>query len=569
MGNPLPEVLTSSLSTLNGPVRFTWYLSPELARADHLKAADGLMANLIAAAGQSGPEISAVVRGPEPGERQPGSLLPIPATDEEGNMFRLYSSLVLDWRDKRIVIPDIWETDWLPLDLARALQDLGAGGPVSAAYFNGSTDGSGMPVSLLAGRWLIDEWYPETSSPDRFEVLIIRDGPVFDGIALDLEIILDTYVERGGAVLMAGSGGAHHLSSVGEWAKGWIHEGSPGTVLFIDDSDFLDSAAYETGRLSFRDLDTALLLASGRIDILSLIPEQTNGIQSGGRREVGSRLGKAAGRIQGEQVPDVEKVSEIVFQAGDEEIAGESGILPVFSLERNGNDWFMVSDDWRLPARSDRIMGFLRRLKAGSGEVWFVTDNPNLLGDDIGGGAGIIIRPERGRPYTLEFAGERRAGGGTYFFTEDGIALWPLINAGDISGDPRYWLERRLFPQQIEVIRAELRTDIRLYWRLHEESGEWVLTGRGGKRVVIEDEAAAGYLGRLLRAESLILVPDTPASGSGESPLILMLEDESGRRIEYRLSDLNDGRVAATSGDGILHILDDTVVGSILSGPVG
>ena len=148
MDNPLPEVLTSSLSTLKGPVRFTWYLSPELARADHLKAADGLMANLIAAAsqaagqytaGQSGPEVSAVVRGPEPGERQPGSLLPLPATDGEGNMFRLYSSLVLDWRDKRIVIPDIWETDWLPLDLARALQDLGAGAPVSAAYLDGST----------------------------------------------------------------------------------------------------------------------------------------------------------------------------------------------------------------------------------------------------------------------------------------------------------------------------------------------------------------------------------------------------------------------------------------------
>ena len=192
-----------------------------------------------------------------------------------------------------------------------------------------------------------------------------------------------------------------------------------------------------------------------------------------------------------------------------------------------------------------------------------------MLEDETGVGPGIVIRQGKGRPYTLEAAGVRRAGGGTYFLTEDGIALWPLINAEDISGDARYWMERRLFPLTVEVIRAELRTDTRLYWRLHEEGGEWILTDRDGSRTSLKEQAATGYLGRLLRAESLTLAPDSPASGSGESPLILMLEDESGRRIEYRLNDMSDGRVAATTGDGILHILDDAVVGYILSGPVG
>ncbi|RKX76382.1 MAG: hypothetical protein DRP49_03385, partial [Spirochaetes bacterium] len=120
--------------------------------------------------------ITAVVRSPDKGERQPDSLLPIPATDASGNLVFLWSSLVLDWQDKRIVIPDIWESEWLSLDLARALQDLAAGGLVQAGYLDGSQDGSGLPVSFLEGRWETGEWFPGVTQAKGFDILLIRDG---------------------------------------------------------------------------------------------------------------------------------------------------------------------------------------------------------------------------------------------------------------------------------------------------------------------------------------------------------------------------------------------------------
>jgi hypothetical protein len=122
-------------------------------------AVDGLMADILSgtAATDSGPNPSVVVRPPEAGERQPGSLLPLPATDAKGNTVFLWSSLVIDWREHRIVIPDVWEPGWFSLDLARALQDLGSGGPVSLGYLDGEVDGSPLPVSLLSGRWNPEE----------------------------------------------------------------------------------------------------------------------------------------------------------------------------------------------------------------------------------------------------------------------------------------------------------------------------------------------------------------------------------------------------------------------------
>jgi hypothetical protein len=169
----------------------------------------------------------------------------------------------------------------------------------------------------------------------------------------------------------------------------------------------------------------------------------------------------------------------------------------------------------------------------------------------------------------LESSSERRSGGGVYLSAGGFSYLWPYLNASDVSGDARYWMERRLFSSVSRGIRAELSSGSRLYWRLHEEGEEWLFTGRDGGRRIVSGTEAEDFFSRLLRSESLSIAP-YPPEGMKESPLLLRVEDTSGRFTEYSLTDTGDGRVAAVSlKDGLIYILDDTLVQFLLSGPAG
>ncbi len=520
-------------------------------------AVDGLMADLLSGSGatDSGPIPSVVVRPPEAGERQPGSLLPLPATDANGNTVFLWSSLVIDWREHRIVIPDVWEPGWFSLDLARALQDLGSGGPVSFGYLDGAVDSSPLPVSLLFGRWNPEEWHPETSSPGSFDILMIRDGPGLEALAPQLPIILDAFMANGGGILVAPSTNDGELTAVSEWAidRSLIKSPAVGSrqVLFIDRPEIFGPEFY-------RDLDTALLLAAGRIDLLAMMAGDVDGVSVRGRGAAGSRILKSGSDTGGTRIPDIDLTTEIIFSIDTAE--------SLFSLGKKGGKWFLFSEDWQLPARSDRIESLLKRLESGSKETWVVTDNSALMNHEISDGLNIEFKTDRGKSLLLNSAGERRSGGGAWYRTKGGISLWPLLNAEDISGDARYWMERRLYPGTHSAIRVELRTDSRLFWRLHEEGEVHIFTDGEGNRTTLESRSASDYMGRLLRAEALTI---TPVAGGDVSPLVLALEDQSGRRIEYSLGDTGDGRVSAASISGINYILDDTLVDLILSGPAG
>jgi len=493
--------------------------------------------------------ISVMVRSPESGERQPESLLPIPATDEEGRLHFLYSSLVIDWRDERIVIPDIWEPGWLSLDLARGMQDLAAGGPLSVGYLDGSAEGSGLPVSLLQGRWRVSEWLYPASPAQAFDILLIRGGPELDKLE-GLKASFKDYLASGGRILFSGSA-VEPMSGVGEWAS-LQAEGS--NLLFIDDNNFLDPTGYEEGRRSFRDIDTALILAVGRRDLIEMMASDVRGIEVRGRGEAGSRLLKVGMASEKHSFPNPQDVKSLSFNDD----------LELFSLEKTGDGWIMRSGDWQLPARNDRIESFLERMKKGSENLWKVSD----LTDSTGGSV-IVVDADKNSPLILESNRERMAGGGVYLSTGGTAFLWPYLNAADISGDARYWMERRLFPSVSEAIRAELTSGSRLYWRLHEEAGEWIFTGRDGSRNTISSLQAEDYLSRLLGSESITVTP-IPPEGMKESPLLLRVEDTGGRSIEYQLTDTGEGRVAAVSlEDGLIYVLDDTLVQFLLSGPVG
>ncbi|MDT8297058.1 MAG: hypothetical protein RQ801_02055, partial [Spirochaetaceae bacterium] len=250
--------------------------------------------------------------------------------------------------------------------------------------------------------------------------------------------------------------------------------------------------------------------------------------------------------------------AEAITMTRDDAGEGDS-----FRLERRTDGWVVASGDWILPARGDRVEAFLRRMDEASRTRWRVSETAaflsepnvtNFLMDHTGPAENERIR----------FLGTRQQGGGAYVRMEDGVELWPNLGGVELSGDARHWMERRLFHNAEGVIRVELFTDDTLYWRIHERDGSWILTDRTGNETRLNKEAASGYISRLIRIESLTLAP-TPESEN--SSLVLMLEDNRGRRFEYRLRDSPTGRVAAASTDGFDHLLDEAAVSLILNGP--
>jgi hypothetical protein len=566
----VPPIIPAAMADFDDSVRFTWYLSPELSRSTFLKAADHFMSSAVDAARDvpgSDVVFSAVVREPLPGERRPPSVLPIPADDGRGRIIPLWSSLVLDYRETRIVIPDVWDVDWLQVDLARALLDLHEGKTFSVGYFDGAGNSrpDAIPAELPDGRWRMDEWTPGVESPFSFDVLMIRDGQNLDEDAVIRE--LESYVEGGGGILLAPSGSGGPSSKVGFWAEqqseGSLPRDGGGTVLYIDDPEFLGTRAYEQGHLTLRDLDTALLIAAGRTDLVALASNvsRTPRTAPSGLGRVGSRLLRRSDRIsavrRGGSRRDFIEADAFTMTRDD---AGEGDS---FRVERRMDGWVVTSGDWILPARGERVEAFLRRLDEGSRTRWRVSENAAFLSEP---NATNILMDHTGsnRNERIRFLGTRQQGGGAYVRMGDGVELWPDLGGIEISGDARHWMERRLFPNAEGVIRVELFTDDTLYWRIHERDGSWILTDRTGNETPVDEDSADGYLSRLMRIESLTLAPTPELENSS---LVLMLEDNRGRRFEYRLRDSSTGRVAAASPDGFDHLLDEADVSLILNGP--
>ena len=345
----MPPIIPAAMADFDDSVRFTWYLSPELSRSTFLKAADHFMSAAVDAARDvpgSDVVFSAVVREPLPGERRPPSVLPIPADDGRGRIIPLWSSLVLDYRETRIVIPDVWDVDWLQVDLARALQDLHEGRAFAVGYFDGAGNSrpDAIPAELPDGRWRMDEWTPGVESPFSFDVLMIRDGQNWDEDAVIRE--LESYLEGGGGILIAPSRSGGPSSKVGFWAEkqseGSLPRNGGGTVLYLDDPEFLGLMAYEQGHLTLRDLDTALLIAAGRTDLVALASNvsRTPRTASSGLGRVGTRLLRRSDRISA------------VRRGGSRRDFIEADAFTVTRNESGEGDSFRVERRlWRWPRR--------------------------------------------------------------------------------------------------------------------------------------------------------------------------------------------------------------------------
>ncbi len=83
---------------------------------------------------------------------KPAFLLPVPGRTYRNEPTMLWAGLVLDWRDSRIVIPDVLEPAWFHLDFLRALEDLYRGAPMKISYLNGSPSlGAARPAAESPG----------------------------------------------------------------------------------------------------------------------------------------------------------------------------------------------------------------------------------------------------------------------------------------------------------------------------------------------------------------------------------------------------------------------------------
>jgi hypothetical protein len=576
----LSAELLGPLQSLAGPLRLTWYLSPELASESPIREIDALLASVSVA----GDDVTAVVRPPLPGERKPLSLLLLPAPGGPGQNTVLWSALVLDWRENRTVIPDVLDSTWLQVDLTRALTDLASGSPLSIGTLDGSENLSGVPSSLLAGRWSVSEWEPATDPSNRFDILLIRDGPGVNSYGAALAEVMESFVRRGGGILVASSAMPGEPDSppspAGLWALNHTGTGENSPVLYVEDSLFLDPAAYLEGVRLFRELDAALLLAAGRGGFLKTIrPDSSSGaadtpVASVSRRTGGSRLVRKAGGFPDGGAPEASRVSEVVFRntpQGTGAGTADSGTdFPPdpdasFSLVRGREGWELFSENWRLPARSDRIESFLSRIAEGSEEIWYPEINRQPDAAERDGGLEIALKTGSGRRFVLDPAGTRFAGGGEYIRSARGTVLWPLLSAGELDGDPRYWMDRRLFPDVQKIIRAELRTDSRLYWRIHHQGDSWIFTSNRKVAGFPNPGLMADFAGRLLQTESAVIAP---ATETGSGPLILIVESDTGRLYEFILSDLESGNIAATSREGVQHVLTVAQADFLLDGPV-
>jgi|GEM_PF-3279079 len=533
---------SAALRALDEPVRFTWYRSPELAEAENLKIVDGMMAAVLRSVGRipgMRNDVTAEVRAPADGERRPGSMLPLPARRADGRTTILWSALVLDAGERRVVVPELWDPGWLHRDLTRALEDLGGDGPLPVAVLE-PPNGSLLPTSAFRGRWTPIPWNWQSGRPPT-DLLLFVDGG-YDAAAMGpIRSGLEAHLAAGGRILI-------------------VAADAPLRSLLVDGvlrSGVSDAVRVVNPRSDFRDLDTRLLELADRGELAALRPGDDPPQRSRGSAPAGRRILRAANSPEGvNRIPDPGDVDSLEFR--------NSGST-VFRLERGDGNWILISDAWRLPARGDRVEAFLSRLDEGASRAWTVSDSKEASDRPPEGGLSLVLGPSGLRDGILGDLQVRRSGGGVYVRLGSRRVLWPELLADEVSGDARYWSDRRLFDDLTEPIRAELVSTGRLFWRIHAENERWIVTdGRGG-RTVVDSQAAEAFVNRLHRAESAAIAPGT---GRTSGPLTLMVEDGAGVRREYRLDDEPAGGVTAESADGIVHRLNPAFVDFLLNGPI-
>ena len=556
---PLPEPIVGAAEQLPGPIRVSWYLSPQLSDNGDLKIIDaqlGFWARSLNR--ESSSLVSALLVEPEAGQPKPEYLLPVPGWTHRNEPQTFWAGLVIDWRGYRIVIPDTLDPVWFPLDFLRALEDLARGEPMKIAYLNGAPSLGGLPLGFLNGRWRVKEWKDGLPLPEGSDVILVRDGPRLDQDSGYLAAFLQAFAEGGGGVLVAPS----DLPDGNQPLSGWARQNSGplgnGRILFVDDVRILNVDSYERGENSLRILDSVLLAAAGRDSVLSLFPASAEtsrrpGIHS---RRAGKRLEAAAPLVSDLVWPGTERINRLVF--------GKA-----FSLERrsnrNSDDWDVVSGDWRLPARVDRIESFLERMESSVRTAWEV--DANLTNPRVP----IRFETDGKQSLHLQFSSIRQSGGGFYASHNNDVYVLNRLNADEISGDSRYFTELRLFPDiaktaESQVILLELHEGTSLRWRLHLSGDEWQLTGPSGSKTGIAPNTAREFALRISRMEALAAFPET-SFVSGSDSMRLRLETSRGKSVERVVEYQNGERATAFSPDGIGYLLNDIETNLILHGP--
>ena len=544
----LSESLRLASSSLEGPLHLTWYLSDKMRYEPAAVYADGILAAFAKAAGGVGAGVTAVVRPPLPGESRPAALgeFNLPG----GAFFPFYNGLVLDGPGGRAVVPDLNSEAWLEADLVRAVEDLAAGGLRRIFWLDARGGNLDDVLGGLSGRWEVVRW-GDGMVPGRRDVLVLRDGPLLNDPALRAAV--EIHLQGGGGLLMVPAESYGPESDLGEWAAGRAPDESQGHSVFLEDPALLG------GDVPMRDLDLLLLFAANALGPLAALPED-GVLELKSRRlfpkKAGRRLQKAAPGRPFAAAVDPDDVDSLEFESGG------TG----FSLERQGDLWVLRSEDWVLPARRERVETFLERLAAGAAESW-VLDS----GAEPGNGLNVGLLGRGRRLGGWSFYGMRREGGGALVSAGGKSGVLPLVYADELSGDARYWMDLRLFPEPAEILRAELQENGLLRWRLHESADRWILEDGSLGREVLDAEEADAFLGKVLLLEARTLVP-AGVGDEGAGPLVLELETRGGRKLRYELLELPGGGIAALSAAGgtdagILYVLDSADSGVLLEGP--
>jgi hypothetical protein len=281
------------------------------------------------------------------------------------------------------------------------------------------------------------------------------------------------------------------------------------------------------------------------------------------RKTAGSRILKASAKTKGRysadrnhNFPDRDSIDKITFTESD------TGVN-IFSLVKKNNEWVMISENWNLPVLQKRIKAFLDNIYSSLPELWAAgtTDGKNESASVTVG-----FSSDDGKSVQVVFTGERKAGGGVYSESADKKYLWPYLSADEISGNSVYWMNTRLFPENIHLIRCELKTPEKIYWRILEEEDGWYYfnASDGFKKIKVNTPEAENFIERIVNISSILTADSEGAKCS--TNLILSAEDSSGRNYSFCLKDLSGNVSGAVSDDGIIYVLPDETVKLFLYG---
>jgi len=557
--------------TFSGPLRITWYISPDLKKNPDLINIDLWLSEFIKTLNSQNrhPDISVSVKYNIDRSINPELIIPVDSS---------WSAMALDFRDRRIIIPDVFDPVYFPMDFSRALDDLAEGSVSGVGFFCSDQNKNSVftVLSQLTGRWRTAEWDGLSGSVNNFKVIVVYDDFSRDP-GMEITDTLSSFAASGGGVIVV-SGKNSRMSSIGQWARQWRQRSELlGSVIYINDYRFLDLNTYMQGLLSFRELDAALLAVSGRTDILSVLNYSLPDDSSSGRnihisvltdfikkrKTAGSRILKASAKTKDRysadrkpDFPDRDSIDKITFSDS------ETGVN-IFSLVKKNNDWVMISENWNLPVLQKRVKAFLDNIYSSLPELWAAGTADGKIDS---GFVTVEFFSDGGKSVPVVFTGERKAGGGVYSESADKKYLWPYLSAEEISGNSVYWMNTRLFPENIHLIRCELKTPEKVYWRILEENDGWYYfkASDGFKKIKVNTSEAENFLERIVNINSILT-----ADSEGEkcsTGLILSAEDSSGRNYSFCLKDLSGNVSGAVSDEGIIYVLPDETVKLFLYG---